>query len=351
MPFMFAQPTVTVKLNDLKSETVIVRHLDKSLRSIERMDTLQVTNGEFSYNVIGDKARVTQVIMPEAGAFVIYAVPGEHGVLTGSSKHAEWSGSKFYTDLAQVEKLTDPLNDELQAINSDFQAKVRAGANADSLRQVVLPAFTAKAEEISKIQMDYLKAHPNNDVCVTLLQEVSEPEEAMALLSPEVKLGKFSDLVAVFEQTIERQKAQAEASKKVAPGQMAPDFTLKTPEGTDLSLSQLRGTYVILDFWGAWCGWCIKGFPEMKTYYAKYKDKLEILGVDCNDTQEKWKEAINKYELPWRHVYNPQDSKLTTEYAIEGYPTKIIVGPDGKIVKTIVGEDPAFYTYLDELFK
>lgn len=137
----------------------------------------------------------------------------------------------------------------------------------------------------------------------------------------------------------------------IAEGAEAPDFTLPDPEGKPLSLSDLRGKYVVLDFWGSWCGWCIKGFPEMKNYYNKYKGKFEILGIDCNDTEAKWKEAVAKHELPWLHVYNPRDSKVLSDYGIQGFPTKIVVGPDGKIVKTIVGEDPAFYTLLDELFK
>ena len=88
----------------------------------------------------------------------------------------------------------------------------------------------------------------------------------------------------------------------------------------------------------------------MKNYYNKSNGKFEILGVDCNDSEAKWKEAVKKNELPWLHVYNPRDSKVLDEYGVQGFPTKIIVGPDGKIVKTIVGEDPAFYTLLDELF-
>ena len=136
-----------------------------------------------------------------------------------------------------------------------------------------------------------------------------------------------------------------------ADGVMAPDFTLNDLNGKPLTLSSLRGKYVILDFWGSWCVWCIKGIPQMKEYYQKYAGKFEILGIDCNDTEAKWKAAVEKYELPWLHVYNPRDSKVLEQYEIQGFPTKIIVGPDGNIVKTIIGEDPAFYTFLDQLFK
>ena len=62
------------------------------------------------------------------------------------------------------------------------------------------------------------------------------------------------------------------------------------------------------------------------------------------------KEAVKKHELPWLHVYCPKESSLLDDYGVNAFPTKIIIGPDGKIVKTIVGEDPSFYTFLDELF-
>ena len=132
---------------------------------------------------------------------------------------------------------------------------------------------------------------------------------------------------------------------------LTPDFTLNDINGNPLTLSSLRGKYVILDFWGSWCVWCIKGIPQMKEYYQKYAGKFEILGIDCNDTEQKWKDAVAKHELPWLHVYNPKTSSVLEDYGIQGFPTKIIIGPDGKIVKTIVGEDPSFYTLLDELFK
>ena len=93
--------------------------------------------------------------------------------------------------------------------------------------------------------------------------------------------------------------------------------------------------------------------PKMKEYYAKYQDKLEILGVDCNDTVEKWKGAVAKNELPWLHVYcdrekgdNPMEL-----YHIENFPTKIIIDPEGKVAKVVVGESAGFYDYLDKVMQ
>lgn len=148
-----------------------------------------------------------------------------------------------------------------------------------------------------------------------------------------------------------QETATATAEVAKTSEQQAPDFTLNDINGKPLTLSSLQGKYVLLDFWGSWCPWCIKGFPPMKEYYQKYAGKFEILGIDCNDPEEKWKAAVDKYELPWLHVYNPRDSKVLEDYGIQGFPTKIIIDPKGQIVETIVGEDPRFYTLLDELFK
>lgn len=133
---------------------------------------------------------------------------------------------------------------------------------------------------------------------------------------------------------------------------LAPEFELPDLQGNPLKLSSLRGKYVVLDFWGSWCIWCIRGIPHMKEAYKKYKDKMEILGVDCQDTEEKWKAAVEEHQLPWLQVRCPEDylQTLGQQYRIQGFPTKVIIDPEGRLVKVVVGEDPAFYTFLDQLF-
>lgn len=145
---------------------------------------------------------------------------------------------------------------------------------------------------------------------------------------------------------------QQEANDTLEDQPMAPDFELTDINGKQFKLSSLRGKIVVIDFWGSWCGWCVKGMPEMKKYYEKYKGKMEIVGVDCGDTKEQWKAAVDNLSLPWIHVYNPKGAgDITQEYGIQGFPTKFIVGKDGKLITFVIGEDPAFYTTLDEVME
>jgi thiol-disulfide isomerase/thioredoxin len=163
----------------------------------------------------------------------------------------------------------------------------------------------------------------------------------------------YDKWVKAAEDQIKAEAEEKEAAKKQEAGLEAPVFTLNDLEGKPLALTSLRGKYVILDFWGSWCVWCIRGIPNMKAYYAKYKDKLEILGVDCNDTEERWQAAVNEHQIPWLHVRCDEKAMrgVGEKYRISGFPTKVIIDPEGKVVKTVVGEDPAFYTFLDELLK
>ena len=170
----------------------------------------------------------------------------------------------------------------------------------------------------------------------------------MALLSVTMSLVASCGL---RPKTAEAPVAEAELTE-TTDADMAPDFELPDLQGNPLKLSSLRGKYVVLDFWGSWCVWCIRGIPKMKEAYSKHKDKMEILGIDCRDTEAKWKAAVADHQLPWLQVRCPDEQlpTLGAQYNIEGFPTKVVIDPDGKIVKVVVGEDPAFYPFLDELF-
>lgn len=327
----------------------------------EKRDTILVKKDKFAYTANLDAPKQLMFAKPEvfhnqsAYAIQLVCVPGEKVELAGDAKDkVNMKGSNFYLQYNEVDAMQDEARKELDELGKSISAKMAAGGDKEAL----LKEYDEKEPALRKAQedklMSFIGQHPDYEACATLIDQfetVDQMQKAIGLLSDNVKNGRMK---AYYQPILDRAKKRAEMEEKAkkvqASGVEAADFTLKDINGKDLSLSSLRGKYVVLDFWGSWCIWCIKGMPKMKEYYEKYKGKFEILGVDCNDTEAKWKTAIEKHQLPWLHVYNPKTSDVLNKYAIQGFPTKIIVGPDGKIVKTIVGEDPAFYTFLDETF-
>ncbi|MBO7069639.1 MAG: redoxin domain-containing protein [Bacteroidaceae bacterium] len=351
---IYAQCVIKAELKDVTGDTAFIQIVKPDFTGIEKTETIKVKKGKFTIQYTDSKMRLAMCNVKTKDGdkrFSIYLVPGENGTVKGTTEKNQWDGSQFYQDYKELEAQTDPIQEKMYEVGYSYHSQVEAGANADSLQKIIDPIYEGLKEQLNTAKENFINTHPNSGACITILMGMKDPEKALQAMSGVAADSKYSYFVDYAKADIERKKIREAARKKVEDGKMAPDFTLKSIDGTDLSLSSLRGKYLILDFWGSWCIWCIKGFPEMKKYYEKYGDRLEILGVDCSDTEEKWKDAVAKHELKWKHVYNPKDSKVPEMYAITGFPTKIVIDPEGKIVKTVVGENPAFYEFLDELFK
>lgn len=125
--------------------------------------------------------------------------------------------------------------------------------------------------------------------------------------------------------------------------QMAPDFTISDKEGKEISLSALRGKYVLLDFWGTWCQACMKELPDMKRFYKKHREKLEIISVDCHDDESAWKEIVEDYKLKWTQVRDSKENGLAEKYGVSVFPTKFLIDPDGIILFRLNGENREFF--------
>jgi thiol-disulfide isomerase/thioredoxin len=346
------------KLNGLRDSLIVI---SPTADNKVARDTVLVKDGEFEFSVTVNEPALIGAFTPatlrqqENIGFRAIAVPGESAELSGDLTSAYYfSGSKFYREYNDADRAIEAAGKPLEDFMKNMNERNAAGESRETLMKEYQDKLPALEQQLTDGILNFIKQHPASEASAAIIPQIrglEAMEEAVNLLSPEVREGRMK---VIYKGYIDRMKAraqaEAEAAKKQAAGIEAPDFTLNDINGNPLKLSSLRGKYVVLDFWGSWCIWCIKGFPEMKNYYEKYKGKFEILGIDCNDTEDKWKAAVKKHALPWLHVYNPKDSKVLADYAIQGFPTKIIVGPDGKIVKTVVGEDPSFYTFLDEMF-
>lgn len=274
--------------------------------------------------------------MPE-----LFMTPSDEVSLTYSAGSAfpSISGSQQVVDIAS-------LSAEVNELANEFQTLAKSDTISDLQRRAAYDTLFANLRCLAETNL----SNPGV-VFLAVKLPAQMSDEFFDNIAPEAYSGIMAPIYNILKANVNSYRAKQAAKAAIAPGHPAPDFTLPNLEGKPVSLSSLRGKFVIIDFWGSWCGWCIKGFPALKENYAELKNKVEVLGVDCGDTEEKWRDAVAQYSLPWINVREAKDSEIRPSvlYGVEGFPTKIIIGPDGNILNVTVGENPEFFTTLREL--
>lgn len=271
----------------------------------------------------------------------LYVAPGEVvdiNVKSLSPFDYSMTGTALIESMNEVKLLSKPIEEKqaaLMAAGQPSEEQMRALYNeyVDSIKDFI-------NENLTSPNVVYAVMNLPGDEFIEAFDRLSEGAKT-SILYP-IAQRQYNDL----QKRKEQERKQAEMAEGNTP---APDFTLEDVAGKHVSLSQFKGKWVILDFWGSWCIWCIKGFPELKEAYAKYKDRLEVVGVDCGETKDAWLAGVKKYELPWVNVYNPEGSDLTQKYGVQGFPTKAIIDPQGIIRNITTGHDPEFFVKLDQL--
>ncbi len=123
----------------------------------------------------------------------------------------------------------------------------------------------------------------------------------------------------------------------VKPGSKAPEFTLKTLKGEEISLRDLRGKVVLLNFWATWCPPCKEEMPLFVEVYRKYREKgFEILAVSMDSKPEPVEKFVREYRFPFPVLMD--DGNVSTKYGVQGLPTSFLIDRDGEVVKVRLGK-------------
>lgn len=120
-------------------------------------------------------------------------------------------------------------------------------------------------------------------------------------------------------------------------GERAPDFETTLVDGTPFKLSDLRGTYVLLDFWGSWCPPCRKENPKLVELHKKYSEKLTIVTVALEKDSLQWRKAAQKDGFVWENQIVHQNkfvmlSPIARKYGVSEIPAKFLISPKGKLI-------------------
>ncbi len=128
-------------------------------------------------------------------------------------------------------------------------------------------------------------------------------------------------------------------------GVQAPDFSLATADGKQISLSEYRGSYVVLDFWASWCPDCRKDIPAMKELFNEFRSQnVSFVGISFDTDRDAWVDCYwNKYKMYWTQVSELKKWKRATTidrlYHVDWIPTMYLIDPQGKVVLGTVSID------------
>jgi len=122
--------------------------------------------------------------------------------------------------------------------------------------------------------------------------------------------------------------------KKVAISQPAPGFSVPDTAGNIVKLDDLKGKYVLIDFWASWCAPCRSAPPKLIEVYNRFSDKnFTIVGISVDKNEKHWKEAIKSDKLPWINLSNLKGwDKVSENYGVKAVPQNFLLDTNGIII-------------------
>ena len=285
--------------------------------SYEKLETIDLDNKKFHFEVEIDEESSFALFLDQQNYIFIYVKPGEK--------------VNIIYDLSDLKKLT-----------------AEGSPGTEFYFQIKKDIANVPQNEIITFIDSVVNANLSNFVSISFARSLDfyEYDDTHKKLIKGLK--KYKDNAYVKSYVKDYTVAQ-----KTAIGAVPPEIELPDPDGNLVKLSSVKGQYVLIDFWAAWCGPCRRESPTLVKAYKNYHDKgFTIFSVSLDDDKTKWLKAIKDDNLVgWSHVSDLKGwrSAAGADYGVNSIPANYLIDKDGKIIaKDLRGN--ALEKKLSEIF-